>query len=335
MLTSVILLFLFVSLLFYLIFGGADFGAGIVEATLRGESAEQQRARGMISRAIAPVWEANHVWLILMVVIVFMGFPEVYTTVSVLLHLPLIALLIGIVLRGCAFTFRHYDQWDDRFSRMYGRIFRVSSFWAPFCLGVLAAAVTTQTLTWDAESYYGLYIGPWLHPAGLVTGLFVCSLVAFVASVFLVGESREDPPVRRLFLDRSRWFLGAMLGLGASTFAAAWASGVDLVGAFLDSAVSLGAFAAATLMLLPFWKTLTSDRVNLARGLGAGIVTLVLVGWLGAFFPQAVRFTGDVSLNWYEVAAVPAVQWALLVALLTGSALIFPSLYFLFRTFKS
>ena len=100
-----------VSFILYTLLGGADFGAGIIE-TFAGRKGEQT-----VSRAIAPVWEANHVWLILAVVILFTAFPVVYASLSLVLHIPLMLVLIGIILRGTAFTFRHYDVIDDKSHR--------------------------------------------------------------------------------------------------------------------------------------------------------------------------------------------------------------------------
>src|SRR5687768_5964304 len=103
-----VIIILGISFILYTLLGGADFGAGIIE-TFAGKKGE-----GTISKAIAPVWEANHVWLILAVVILFTAFPRVYSSLSLVLHIPLMLVLLGIILRGTAFTFRHYDVIDDR-----------------------------------------------------------------------------------------------------------------------------------------------------------------------------------------------------------------------------
>src|SRR5213080_5438277 len=119
---ALIILILGVSFVLYTLLGGADFGAGIVE-TFAGRKEERT-----ISRAIAPVWEANHVWLILAVVILFTGFPAVYASLSWVLHIPLMLLLLGIIMRGSAFTFRHYDVHQGRLHKYYSFLFRISSF---------------------------------------------------------------------------------------------------------------------------------------------------------------------------------------------------------------
>ena len=126
---QIIIIILAVAFILYTILGGADFGAGILEifAGRRGEKT--------VSKAIAPVWEANHVWLILAIVIIFTGFPLVYATLSLSLHIPLMIVLIGIVLRGTAFTFRYYDVSPDKTHKYFTTFFEISSFITPFFFG--------------------------------------------------------------------------------------------------------------------------------------------------------------------------------------------------------
>jgi cytochrome d ubiquinol oxidase subunit II len=111
--------FLWLSICLYVILGGADFGAGIVES-----SPEKQTQNADFDvQSIAPVWEANHMWLIIAIVILFVGFPEIYTTLSTYLHIPLVLMLVGIIARGTAFTFRHYDAVEDSWQVFIHRFF--------------------------------------------------------------------------------------------------------------------------------------------------------------------------------------------------------------------
>ena len=123
----------------YTVLGGADFGAGIVEGVMG------KKARERVDVALAPVWEANHVWLILIVVILFVGFPRLYTLLSIHLHIPIVFALLGIVARGSAFTFRHYDP-TATFDRWYTAVFRFASLLAPLSLGLVLAATAAGTL---------------------------------------------------------------------------------------------------------------------------------------------------------------------------------------------
>src|SRR5665648_1246704 len=126
LMTEFIILVLGVAVLFYVLLGGADFGAGIIELVTG------KRGIDTISKAIAPVWEANHIWLILAVVILFNGFPLVYTTFTTYLHIPLFIILLGIIFRGTAFTFRYYDTVEDNTNKYYTQLFRISSLLTPF-----------------------------------------------------------------------------------------------------------------------------------------------------------------------------------------------------------
>src|SRR5215204_5904228 len=132
---TLIIIILGASFVLYTILGGADFGAGIIE-TFAGE-----KGKHTISKAMAPVWEANHVWLILAVVILFTGFPAIYSSLSLVLHIPLMLVLLGIICRGSAFTFRHYDIASDRPHRYFTLLFRISSFLTPLFLGIVLGAM--------------------------------------------------------------------------------------------------------------------------------------------------------------------------------------------------
>src|ERR1035437_1169734 len=133
--TDIIIFVLGIALLLYILLGGADFGAGIIEIFTG------KKGIDTISKAIAPVWEANHIWLILAIVILFNGFPHVFTTLTTYLHIPLLIVLIGIIFRGTAFTFRYYDTIKDKTHKYYTVLFRISSLLTPFFLGVTLGAI--------------------------------------------------------------------------------------------------------------------------------------------------------------------------------------------------
>lgn len=126
----VVIIFLWTSILLYLLLGGADYGAGIIE--LFTSKANKIQTRKTLYEAIGPIWEANHMWLIIAIVILFVGFPVIYSTMSVYLHIPLTIMLLGIIARGTAFTFRHYDAVQDEMQEIYNPIFAYSSFVTPF-----------------------------------------------------------------------------------------------------------------------------------------------------------------------------------------------------------
>src|ERR1700734_1051124 len=122
----VVIAYLWASILLYLLLGGADFGAGILELF----TSEKNRSitRRTMYKAIGPIWEANHMWLIIAIVILFVGFPLIYSNICTYLHIPLLIMLMGVTARGTAFSFRNYDAVkDDKMQDVYNYIFVYSS----------------------------------------------------------------------------------------------------------------------------------------------------------------------------------------------------------------
>src|SRR3982750_261254 len=149
-----------ISLNIYALTAGADFGGGVWDLLAFGDRRGRQRA--LIADAIAPIWEANHVWLILVVVLLFTAFPPAFARLMTVLHIPLTLLLFGIVLRGSAFTFRSYDSRRDSVQRRWGRIFAIASTATPLLLGTILGATATgavveQRLTSDT-SFASTYV---------------------------------------------------------------------------------------------------------------------------------------------------------------------------------
>ena len=172
----------------YVLFGGADFGGGVWDLLARGPRTADQRA--LISDAIGPIWEANHVWLILAIVLTFSCFPPVFARLGTVLHIPLSLMLVGIVLRGSAFTFRTYDDEHDAVQRRWGRIFAGASLVTPVLLGVCIGAVASGHAgpVPTAGDFADRFVDPWLTPFSLAVGLMALALFAHLAAVFLTLE---------------------------------------------------------------------------------------------------------------------------------------------------
>lgn len=186
----VVIGFLWVSVGLYLILGGADFGAGIVE--LMSSKKSRKRTEKIMYESIAPVWEANHMWLIIAIVILFVAFPEIYTTMSTYLHIPLVLMLMGIIARGTAFTFRHYDAVKDDWQVLYTQIFYYASLLTPFFLGLIAAATVSQSINPEAETFLDLYVFSWLNWFGIAVGFFIVAICAYLASIFSLRETNDQ-----------------------------------------------------------------------------------------------------------------------------------------------
>ena len=327
---TLIIIILGVSFLLYTLLGGADFGAGIIEIFAN------RKEEITISKAIAPVWEANHVWLILAVEILFTGFPVVYASLSLVLHIPFMLVLIGIILRGCAFTFRHYDVVNDKSHKYFTVLFRISSFITPFFLGMTLGAMILGRITLNVQAgFYEVFISPWLNIFCCTMGLFSISLFAYIASVFLVGETKNDKERIHYSTMAKRFMLITVL-IGLLVFAAAEMEGLGLAKEFMASSASVAMLLLATL-LCPFIWIFLNRRTHktLYLRIGAGIqVTAILVGWFYIQFPVLVQIKDAEPYTFYNTQAPAATQQQLLIALIAGLLLVVPGFVYLFKVFK-
>ncbi|HET8540130.1 MAG TPA: cytochrome d ubiquinol oxidase subunit II [Anaeromyxobacter sp.] len=312
-----------VALVLYAVLGGADFGGGVWDLLASGPRRREQRA--LVERAIAPVWEANHVWLILVIVVLFTGFPAAFAEISIALFVPLVLLLVGIVLRGAAFTFRTYDRADDRVQARWGLVFSMSSVLAPLALGTVVGALASGRLRVAARGSEPL---AWLAPFPLSVGLFAVALFAYVAAAYLAVEAegalREDFR-RRAAAAGVAVFLCAGLA-GALSRAEAPLVFAGLTARAWSLPLHLGTGAAA----IAAFAALRAGRVRTARAAAVAQTALVVLGWGASQYPYVV--VPDLTLA--SASAPRATQVALLWALGAGAVLLFPALYALFRVFK-
>ncbi|WP_141732665.1 cytochrome d ubiquinol oxidase subunit II [Oligoflexus tunisiensis] len=333
-LVDVILVFLGLALVFYVLFGGADLGAGIMELFLSKDTREDERA--LITHAMAPVWEANHVWLILAVVIIFMGFPLVYTEGSTYLHLPLMAVLVGIVARGCAFTFRYYDT-TRTYRRTYTRIFAYSSLWTAFFLGVLGGSSVAGLIDPQAQTYRELFLDPWLNPFCVSLGLFTACFCTMLASIFLVGEA-DEIELTRILRRKAKIALLITSLMAPVPLVLAEMMGRPLFSLIIQNAYSLVFFGMAILLGPLVWISLNrSIWTTWARTFSVMLVASIIVAWFAAQYPTALYYaTGNQppTLSFFAAAAPPATLRVLVGALVVGSLCIFPALAYLFKIFK-
>jgi cytochrome d ubiquinol oxidase subunit II len=314
------------ALVAYALLGGADFGGGIWDLLASGPRRAEQRR--LIEHAIGPIWEANHVWLILVIVVLFTAFPPAFAAVSTTLFTPLILLLVGIVLRGAAFTFRTYDDHDDRVQARWGGVFSASSVVAPLLLGTVVGAIASGRLRVGPDGApLSSQLAPF-SPFTFSTGLFACALFAFLAATYLAVEA--EGPLREDFRRRA-------IGAGAATFATAAASlalsarEAPIVFAGLTARPwSVVLHLATAAAALTAFGALLARRTHLARFAAAAQVTLIVLGWGASQYPYLV--VPDVTLA--SASAPRVTQTALLAALALGALTLFPSLYLLFRVFK-
>lgn len=312
------------SLWLYALLGGADHGGGVWDLLARGTTAKRQRAT--IARAIGPVWEANHVWLIVAIVTLFAGFPRAYSRLSTFLHVPLVLMLVGIVLRGSAFVFRAYGSDTPRHERFWGRLFAAASTVTPLLLGVVVGAVTEGKLPANTQgSFLEVFIDPWLTPFAVGVGAFALVLFAYLAAVYLTLEA-HDPDERRAFRRRAL-ASGVLTGALAALVMALASPDVrrGLIGSPWAAPLHGLTGASAVTALVCLWR----QRYRAARLAAAVQVTLILWGWALAQYPYAIR----PHLTLTAAAAPSHVQWVLLEVLGAGAIVLLPLLMFLFGIF--
>lgn len=329
------------SLVLYALLGGADYGGGVWDLFAFGQRAREQRA--LIADAISPVWEANHVWLILVIVILFTAFPPAFATIATALHIPITLLLIGIVLRGTAFTFRTYDVQRDDVQRRWSLVFSIASIITPILLGTILGAIASGTIRVENGALTSGFFTSWLVPFPFAVGFFALALFAFLAAVYLTveaeqrelqGKQRSETESRKLSEDfRLRALLaGVAVGLLALTVFILAGTGAPTVRAGISRtwwALTLHIFTA--IFAVSAFMTLLTRRYKLARICAAGQVTLILLGWAFAQYPHLVE--PDITIT---SAAAPQITLELLLAALAaGALLLFPSYYYLIRVFKS
>jgi cytochrome bd ubiquinol oxidase subunit II len=327
MLETLIAAAMLASLILYALMGGADYGGGMWDLLASGPRA--QRQRHAIVAAIAPIWEANHVWLILVIVLLFTGFPRAFSVIMIALHIPITAMLIGIVLRGSTFIFRKYDSTEDAVQRRWSTIFGIASFFTPFFQGLTLGALTTGDIHFVGDRVTTGFFAGWLTPFALTCGLFALALFAFLAATYMTVDTQGQPDLQSDFRLRAIWAQTALIPLAIIVFITS-KYGAPLMYHRLTNwwaPLLLGWTAlSAIIATLALW----SRRFYLARIAAVAQVTFIVVGWGLAQFPHLV--TPDVTLQ--NAAAPESTLKLLLLALGAGAVVLLPSLIYLFQIFK-
>ncbi|MFN0064116.1 MAG: cytochrome d ubiquinol oxidase subunit II [Myxococcaceae bacterium] len=304
----------------YVVLGGADFGGGVWDLLAFGPRRDAQREA--IALAMSPVWEVNHVWLILALVLLFAAFPPAFAAVFTVLHVPLTVFLVGVVLRGAAFAFRAYEARSEGERQRWGVVFSSASLLAPVLLGMCAAALFRPVSL-------GAGLEAWATFGGLSAGFFVLSSFAFLAATYLCAEGVGT----ELADDFRRRALGSVLAKGVSgvatllffratapNFFSAMTSRIGAGGVFV------AALAAGGVAIWALWRR----RCVLARLLAATEAGLVVAGCGLARAPYWVEPRWTV----HNAASPPSTLRLLIWALAAGALVLLPSLFLLFRVFK-
>lgn len=319
---------LMLSLTVYLLTGGADFGAGFWELIARGERGKKERE--LVTKAIAPIWEANHVWLIVAIVLLSGAFPRVLAVLSTALHIPLLIMLVGISLRGAAFVFQHYGPPDPVFQRRWGLTFSASSALTPLFLGItLGAAVSGAIRVSPQGEVKTDFIREWFAPFPVAVGILTVVTCVFLSAVYLAAEARDTELVEAF----RRRALRSAVFLGIAAFAVLWLSASQAPAIFRGLTAHAfswpfhlltGALAIGTLVAL--WRR----QLVAARALAALQVLAIMAGLAMAQFPNLV--TPDLTIS--NSAAPDSALKALLISTAVGLALLAPSFGYLYWVFK-
>ncbi|MEP7039123.1 MAG: cytochrome d ubiquinol oxidase subunit II [Acidobacteriota bacterium] len=315
------------ALLLYVLLAGADYGGGVWDLLAFGKRKKEQRE--LVEEAIGPVWEANHVWLILVIVVLFTAFPKAFAVISTALHIPLTLLLIGIILRGTSFIFRKNETNHNETQEHWSLIFSISSIITPILLGIILGAIASGTIRVENGIVQTDFFSSWFAPFPFAVGFFALSLFAFLAAVYLILETenrklQEDFRQRALISGFTVGILALIVfllaGVGAPTVRAGISSNFWALGLHISTAIfATGAFYA-----------LWTRKYQLARVCAAAQITMILLGWAVAQFP----FLVEPNITIYNSAAPDITLQLLLGALILGAILLFPSYYYLFRVFK-
>jgi cytochrome d ubiquinol oxidase subunit II len=319
MLETLPLVFVLLGLVFYVVLGGADFGAAAWQATTRDEDLREHA-----HTAIGPVWEANHVWLIFVLTVLWTAYPEVFGSIASTLSIALFVAGIGIIVRGFAYALRSGAD-SPRQIAAIDSASAISSVLTPFALGAAAGGIASGRV--PVGNAAGDEWSSWLNPTSITIGVLAVAFSLYLAAVFLAADAvrRDDERLARACRTRA---LGA--GVVAGVLAAI---GLVVVrddarelfdglvsGAGLASLLVSGAAGIAALVLV------YRSRFEPARYAAALAVAATIAGW--AFAQQPDMLPG---LTISEAAAPDDTLVAVIVAVLGGGAILFPSLVLLFR----
>jgi cytochrome d ubiquinol oxidase subunit II len=316
------MLFVLIGLIFYVVLAGADFGAGFWQliATFGPRGA---RAREHAHEAMAPVWEANHVWLIFVLTVTWTAYPGAFGAIASTLSAPLFIAAVGIVLRGAAYALRAATS-SERERRPIDAVFSISSILTPFALGTMIGAIASRRV--PAGGAVGDRLSSWLNPTSILVGVLAVATSAYLAAVFLAADAARhgDAELQREF--RVRALIAGVIA-GAVALAGLLVLRTDarpLYHELLDGEALAGVLVSllagvATLLLV--WR----ERFEAARYSAAAAVAAVIASWAWAQSPTLLP-----GLSVQRAAAPHDTLVAVVIAVIAGGAILAPSLALLF-----
>jgi cytochrome d ubiquinol oxidase subunit II len=313
---------LFFGITAYAIFGGADFGAGFWDL-IAGGADRGERPRALIDHSIGPVWEANHVWLIFTLVVLWTAFAEAFASITLTLFVPLTLAAFGIVLRGSSFAFRK-AVFRTRDQRNFGAAFALSSVLVPYCMGAVAGAIASGRVPAGGEA--GDPWTSWINPTSIVGGILAVTVCAYLSAVYLTWDAKRlDDATMEHYFRRRAIAAGVVAGL------------VAFVGIFVFHSDSRYLFDGLLSRALPLvivsglcgvgsLALLLRRSDHGARLLSVGAVASVVVGWGVAQWPYILPESLKVS----QAAAPDGTLQAVLFVFALAAVIILPALALLY-----
>jgi len=317
------LIFALIGLVFYAVLGGADFGAGFWQLTA-GKGPHAQKIRDHAHHAVAPVWEANHVWLIFVLVVVWTAYPTAFGSIASTLAVPLFVGGVGIILRGATYALRAGAA-EAREQRVVDTVFSLSSILTPFALGTVVGAIAARQV--PVGNAAGDEFSSWTNATAIVVGLLAVATAAYLGAVFLCADAvrHGEPELESEFRKRA---FAAAIAAGALAIAALPVVHSKAHPLFegLAHGKGLAAVVVSVVAGLATFALLRLRRYEAARYCSSVAVAAVVAGWALAQSPVMLP-----GLTIKEAAASHDTLVAVVVAVVAGGAILFPSLALLFR----
>ncbi|MEU6712189.1 cytochrome d ubiquinol oxidase subunit II [Nonomuraea sp. NPDC046802] len=325
-LAEILLVVLWVGLTAYVLFAGADFGGGVWDL-LAGGAEAGRRQRMLVEHSIGPVWEANHVWLIFVIVLMWTGIPPVFAAIASTLYIPFTLVALGIIGRGAAFAFRKVTTrlWQQR---LFGATFAFSSVVTPFFLGTAAGAIASGRVPPGIAK--GDLVRSWANPTSLAAGALAVGTAAYLAAVYLTRDAQRAGQHDLVDAFRRRALIcGVVVGaLSAVGLLVLWADApalfTELTSGRALPLLVLSVVAGLASLVLLWRRAYVAVRVTAALA-----VTGLLWGWGVGQYPRLLP-----GLTLAQAAATDAVLAASLGSLAVGAILLIPSLWWLYATFQ-
>lgn len=322
MLANTIVAIIWVGVLAYSVFGGADFGSGMWDL-LAGDAERGAAARKRIDRSIGPVWEANHVWLIFILVFLWTAFPDVFAAVMTALFIPFILAGVGIIFRGGAFVFRKSSSTLGQ-ARFFGVLFASSSLITPFFFGAAAGALASGRVPLDGD------VDPWtvwMNPTSVLGGVLAVGTCAWLAAVFLAADAaRDDEPALAQDFTNRALLTGMLLGVIAlvgivilETDAVTLADGLERWGAPLVILSAAGGLGAMWLL-----RAGTPERARVPATIA---VVAIVLGWGVGQYPWLLVDEIEIA----DAAGADSTLWALIIAFVLAAVTAVPALLWMLR----